>query len=537
MKIFLCALLVVASCSFKKSQLANQKMKGHQELYSEPEEPKLQVLEADEKRVVIAATNDMHGKHNGETVTISDDHNKKDMKFHIGGKEVIKSHFNILRETYKNVVLVDSGDIFSKANALDSVKNFYESNNYDAVTVGLRDFNLKVSSETGSSAKLFQTFAKTSKVPLLLTNLYELKTARGVEWEGTKSHLIKDAGGVKVGIIGLIPDDIVGQTPVNNRVGLFVENMLQSTLRHARLLRSLGAEVIVVLTHQGIDCASELAAGAKLPLMKVNFEPQRENICDLKNVLGVYLERLPPQLVDVVVGGRNHMKMANFVNGTLVMSGFPDGKSFSFAEFIVNGKTKKIVPEKTVVHQPVFFCQEFFKETNDCFHEDESVNHKNKIPAKFLGKPILTETIATNEEVQDKKNGHTKPVAISKSLTQFKADLSYVPKSSGETQLFIMVMKGRELVKILEEDYNHDRKDYWQPSPFLMKDQELTVSISGMELDLNKNYRVLTDLESIQKHRSLIRQVGSYEAEALMNHSWASVEEDSVTSSLAAQSR
>lgn len=535
MKILFCALLVVASCSFKKSQLENQTLKGHQELYSEPEEPKLQKLEVDEKRVIIASTNDLHGNYDAEKNSFSDDQNKQDQKILIGGKDVIKSHFNILRETYKSVVLVDSGDIFSTAKDLDAVKNFYAANDYDAVTVGLRDFNLKVSSDVGSNAELFQKFAKSSKVPLLLTNLYELKTARVVEWEGTKSHIIKDAGGVKVGIIGLIPDDIVAQTPVNNRVGLFVENMLQSTLRHARLLRSLGAEVIVVLTHQGFDCARELASEAKLPLMKVNFEPQRENICDLKNVLGEYMERLPPQLVDVVVGGRNHLKMANFVNGTLVMGGFPDGKSFNYAEFVVNAKTKKIVPEKTVVHQPVFFCQEFFKETNDCFHEDESVNHKPRIPATFLGKPVVTSAVAQTE--RDETLNPSRPLSVSKSLVQFKADLSYVPETSGETQLYIMAISGRNLVKILEEDYNHDRKDHWQPSPFLLKNDELTISIAGLELDLNKNYRVLTDLESMQKHRSLVKQVGHFEAEALMNHSWASVEEDSVSSQLAAQSR
>lgn len=535
MKILLSALLVIASCSFKKSQLENQTLKGHQELYSEPEKPKLQSLGADEKRVIIASTNDLHGNYEAESISFEDDKNKKDLKIKIGGQSVIQDHFRILRETYKNVVLVDSGDIFSKANDLDSVQNFYAKNGYDALTVGLRDFNLKISSDVTSNAQLFQKFAKSSKVPVLLTNLYELKTARVVEWEGTKSHIIKDVNGVKVGIIGLIPDDIVNQTPVNNRVGLYVENMLQSTLRHARLLRSLGADVIVVLTHQGIDCVSELALEAKLPVMKVNFEPQRSKICDLKNVLGEFLERLPRDLVDVVIGGRNHMKMANFVNGTLVMGGFNDGRSFSYAEFVVNTKNKKIVAEKTIAHQPVFFCQEFFKETNDCFHEDESVDHKIRVPATFLGKPIGVANVAMEERIN--VSTPVQPVAVSKTLVQFKADLSYVPESSGETQLFVMAITGRELVKVLEEDYNHDRKDDWQPSPFLLKDEELTISIAGVELDLKKTYRILTDLESLQKHRPLIKQVRNYEAEALMNHSWSSIEEDSVSSQLAAQSR
>src|SRR5690606_1481839 len=102
-------------------------------------------------------------------------------------------------------------------------------------------------------------FARSSSTPLVLSNLIELKTARQVEWKGAVPYVMKDLGDVKVGIIGLLPDDIATLTPVDNRVGLFVEGMLQSTLRQARLLRSLGADIIVVLTHQGIPCGHNQA--------------------------------------------------------------------------------------------------------------------------------------------------------------------------------------------------------------------------------------------------------------------------------------
>mgnify|MGYP001566035102 CR=1 FL=1 len=92
-----------------------------------------------------------------------------------------------------------------------------------------------------------------------------------------------------------------------------IENMLQSTLRYARLLRSLGAEAIVVITPQGLDCGKSLSSEMSLPIHKVNFGPKAK-VCDLQSALGVYLTRLPPHLVDVVVGGRNHQKVANYVN-------------------------------------------------------------------------------------------------------------------------------------------------------------------------------------------------------------------------------
>lgn len=529
--IFSILLALAASCSFKKTQLENQTLKGHEELYSEPEEKKLEGLDEFEKRIVIASTNDLHGNYSANVLEASDG------KIAIGGETVIQNYFSILRDHYKNIVLVDSGDIFSEASKVAQVGKFYDQLKYDAVTVGLRDFNLKVPSQVGRSTKLFQDFSKSTSVPLLLSNLYELKTARTVEWEGTKPYIVKDFDGVRVGIIGLIPDDIVAQTPVHNRVGLFVENMLQSTLRHARLLRSLGADMIVVMTHQGIDCSSQLAEKKNLPLKKVNFEPQKTGICDLKSPLGEYLERLPPNLVDVVIGGRTHNKMANIVNGTLVMGSFPDGMSFNYAEFVINTKTNKIVPEKTVVHQPVMFCHEFFKETNDCFTEDKSVDHKLKVPAKFLGKMISTSGESTDGGNASVTFSHDLK-EIQKRLIAHKADLSYVPESSGQTQLFVMNVTGKDLLQILDEEFNNGKKDQWQPSPYLLKNGEVTITIAGGDLELNKTYRILTDLESIQKHRKLVKRVNRYDSEAIMSASWSSgVDEDVVNVQLAAEVR
>ncbi len=534
-------LLISAACSFKKGQLENQTLKGHEKLYSEPDAPKLSELAPNEKRIVIAATNDTHGQYRPQLITFKDEHQKNLQNTRIGGVDVINSYYKILRENYPNLVMVDSGDIFNSADTINTTRDFYSLLKYDGLSVGLRDFNLKVPASIGNSSNLFQKFAKISDVPLIISNLYDLKTARGVEWEGAKSHHIKDVGGVRVGIIGLIPDDIVEQTPVNNRIGLFVENMLQSTLRHARLLRSLGADVIVVLTHQGLDCYSELASRTKLHPMKLNFEPFKDGICDTKSPLGQYLERLPPQLIDVVIAGRNHQKVANEVNGTLVLSGFPDGKSFSYTELVVDTKNNKIVPAKTVVHQPVLFCHEFFKETNDCFTEDTSVNHKERIPATFLGKPIERDLTLEKKFPglkEDQLSQTLNPFDVSKSLVSFNADLSFVPESSGESQLYVLVLTGRDLLRILEEDYNLNRKDNWQPSPFILKDEELSISISGLELEANKEYRILTDLESLQKHPLLISQFGKIKSESLANYSWSSIHNtDYISSSMAAQVR
>ncbi len=537
-KLLCLVLLFSFACSYKKG---NQIERGHEKLYSEPDAPELSELEPHQKRVVIATTNDIHGNYKPELITFADKHNEAKQHIRVGGVDVVNSYFKILRETYPNFVLVNSGDLLSNTTEIKLVRDYYSFLKYDALTLGLNDFNLKVPADVGTSSNLFKKLSDKNSAPLIISNLYDLKTARGVEWEGTKSHLIKDVGGVRVGIIGLIPDDIANLTPVQNRVGLFIESMAQSTLRHARLLRSLGAEIIVVLTHQGLDCSTELASKKKLPPTKVNFEPLQEGVCETDNLLGQYLERLPPQLVDVVVGGRVPNKMANYIKGTLVVSGFHDGRSFNYVEFTVDTKANRIIPGKTIVHQPVMFCHEFFKDSKDCYTEDSSVNHKERIPATFLGKPIERDLslekrfpgISSDRSAKVKNS-----FEVGEGLKILGADLSYIHDSSGESQLYVMKLKGAVLIKLLEEEYNLGRLTAWSPTPFIVKNNELTLKIAGHEIIRNQDYRLLTDLESLQKHYSLVKLFKSVSSQSFANYSWSSIGNmDQISTALASPAR
>lgn len=380
MKFILFFFFLTISCSHKKS---NQISEGHEELYSEPQIVQSQALNKFEKKIIIASTNDLKGNFSPLTIPVTDSQKRK-VSIRIGGDKALSSYLRILRDTYKDVLLVDSGNIFSEKGNFQEIKKFYERHNYDAFTIGINDLNIR-----SESIQSLKKFARNSNVPLLLSNLYELRTARTVEWKGSKSHLLKDINGVKIGLIGLVPNDTVDFTPTQNRLGLYIEDMLQSTLRHARLLRSIGADIIIVLTNQGVDCNSKLAEIENVPVSKVNFDPHQKNICNLNNSFGEYLNRLPPKLVDVVFGGRNNSKIANYINGMMVIAGYDNGKSFNYAELVINTETKKINHKKSIIHQPVFLCHEFFEETNDCYYEEKSVNHLYKKPAYFLGKKII----------------------------------------------------------------------------------------------------------------------------------------------------
>lgn len=533
MKYIALSLLILSGCSFKKNPLSDQDLEGHEELYSEPTTPKEIELPPNVKRLVIAATNDMEAEYSSQSFKVKDEQQGKVPSIEIGGEDIISKYFNILRDQYKNVVLLDSGDLFSGNSSLKEVQKFYASQNYDAITLGLGDFNLKLPAKMNSYTDFFKTFTQSSKTPLVISNLYELKSARHVEWKGSSPYLLKDVNGIKVGIIGLIPDDIANLTPVDNRIALFVENMLQSTLRQARLLKSLGANLIVVMTHQGLSCGREVAQERKLPLDKVNFDPKKEGVCDLSSPLGSYLERLPPNLVDVVIGGRNHEKVANYVQGTLVLSSFGKGKSFSYAEFFVNTKENTVLKDMTVVHQPVMFCHEFFKETSDCYFKDPSVDHEERIPATFLGKEIIINKnkIKTSRKVLP-------AIDFGKALSELKADIAYTAPSSRSSQLVALKLQGKLLIKILEEDFNGNFQDNWFPSPFHLEKEYLRITLQGEVVDAQKIYTVLADLEGIQSLHNLKKHLLNSKTKALVNQSWSSFPiADTIQTKMAAQRR
>lgn len=530
----LLSLLLAGACSFKKNDLANQTQNGHEELYSEPGKD-VDSEKSGQKRIVIAATNDIGGALGTQAVKIRDRHNKDALHIEIGGADYLSSYMKILRQKYKSVVLVDSGDILpAEADDYSAVQDFYSQLNYDAVVPGLSDLSMRTSAQANPVRK----FSENSTVPVLTSNLYELKTARGVEWKGTSSYQLTEINGIKVGILGLLPDDMTKLTPFNSRVGLYVENMLQSTLHQARRLRSLGAQVIVVLTHQGLDCGTEIAEASKLPLSKVNFEPKKDGVCDLKGPLATYIQRLPAKLVDVVVAGRNHKKTANIINGIAVVSAFDSGKAFSYVEVFVDEKTGKTIPEQIVVHQPVMVCREFFKETNDCYTEDPSVNHKERIPAKFLG-----EAVERDEDVHTKFKKFFDEVSVGRMtspdemMKRTGADIVY-RESSGNTHLTVLELSGTELMNWLERSYNLDNQEAWTPDPFSTKADELELMINGEEISAAKTYKILTDIESLQARKSLHKFITSGNMTTFQELSWKVLPvEDTVNMSAAALSK
>jgi hypothetical protein len=518
------------SCSFKNNPLRNQKSEGHFNLYSKPQIDSREES-PQEIRLVIAATSGLSNNDSTQYFHFEDRHHSGKQEIAIGGLDVIQQYFNILREEYKNILLIDSGNILSP-----DTPSVFDKLKYDAITLGINDFNYKLSKRNSSTELELKNFIKRSKTPVLLSNLIDLKKGIKVEWQGSKSHLLKSIQGINVGIIGVLPDELTKVTPIQNRVGLIVQDMLQATLSEARLLRSLGADVIILLTNQSLECGKSQSMKENLPLNKVNFEPHQSNACDLSSTpLGVFLQRLPHQLIDVVVTGRNKTKVANFINSTLVIGGFEDPQSMIYAELFFDKTTKSLRPEKSILHQPVTFCRYFFKETQDCFFEDQSINHKNKSPALFLGKEIIN----SQDPISRKKILNNK-VDFQLTLNKLSGDIIVKPRIPSYSQLTSLNVSGHLLLEILEEEYNLNHHHKWYPLEFRVESDYLKIYLNKKLIKKDMTYKVIGDIETFNQLRDLKALRESYHDTSLAHLAWVdflSISEDKISSRLSSSKK
>ena len=206
------------------------------------------------------------------------------------------------------------------------------------------------------------------------------------------------------------------------------------------------------------------------------------------------------------------------------MGNFGDGQSFSYAELYVEAKSKKLRKEKTVVHQPIMFCHEFFKETNDCYHEDTSVDHKIRVPAKFLGLPVLPDssleekfkTYLTTKVLKTNRA----PANVQPIMDLHEGNITYKGKGSQNSKLLLVHVTGTELHALLENDYNNGLAGNWKPSPFKVEENSLTLSVQGSVIESAQTYTILASLEDLQGHLELKKFIGRASNKSLNNVSW-----------------
>ncbi|AEI39524.1 5'-nucleotidase C-terminal domain-containing protein [Paenibacillus mucilaginosus] len=259
----------------------------------------------------ILTTNDIHGH-----IEVGFDTKRKQAQ---GGIETLGGIVNDFRSVNpEGTVVVDGGDawqgtLISNTTNGQSVMDSMADVEYDAAAIGNHEFDF-------GRDVLIENIKK-AEFPILGANIIDDKTGKRVEW--AQPYAIVEKAGLKIGIIGLATPQTKTTTKSTNIEGLTFADPVPYAKELAAELRAQGADLVIVTSHLPgeQDAKSQEIMG---------------ELVDLANGTGA-------TLLDAIVGGHSHRRVAGHVNGVPVV----EAQSWLYAvghiQLFVDRDTKKVV--------------------------------------------------------------------------------------------------------------------------------------------------------------------------------------------------
>ena len=329
---------------------------------------------AEPVHVVIVSTTDLHGWFAG--------HNDK---VPYGGLPVFASYVDALRaENAGRVVLVDSGDLFQgtlESNLFEGepVVRGYNAIGYAAAAVGNHEFDYGplgpdvVASKPGEDPLgALKRNASMATFPFLSANITEKATGRAPSW--LKPSTIVNAGGAKLGIIGLSTPDTPNTTLAPNVASLDFGDPLAATIREAKALRTAGADAVIVIAHFGGRCLD-------------TSNPQDPSSCEKDQDVMRYLSALPAGTIDAFFGGHTHAEVRHFISGTPASEAASYSRLFGTMDLWIDARKHAVVADRTTIRPLTTICPSYFAGTETCDPKKAPAN-ETLVPATFEGKTI-----------------------------------------------------------------------------------------------------------------------------------------------------
>lgn len=386
----------------------NQTTEGHFRLYTYPEKfkryfevykEKVETIKDLDKKsekpryeeIVIVSINDFQGKLKPQEINYLDRAQNTNHKINIGGIAAYKAYFQILKNKLKNNVhFISSGSLFSETSNPSKIIFYMNYLGIDVAGIGVSDFSLKYN--YNYLVYLNEIFRKAKFAPLL-SNAFDLRNNDPIDFRNILSSTIKIAGQTSIGYISLIAPKQVGMIESKKLTGIYFEKLPVKIIKLSNELRKQGADIIVALISEGIDCTSQQSQELNIDENKVNFLEENANVCEkFNNETIEALKQIPPNYLDVVFTSGKDSKVANFINGYPVLQNFANGTDFSWVKLTYDHKQKAVVKERTQILQPVRTCHQFFRETEDCYTKEVLRNVEIK-KAKFLNNKIKIDPI------------------------------------------------------------------------------------------------------------------------------------------------
>ncbi len=190
-----------------------------------------EVEEIDLVNLTIVHTNDIHGRVEGDDSII--------------GFPRLASYIKELKAENPNVLVIDAGDAIHGTTLVnlsqgEAMINLMNAVNYDAMAPGNHDFNYGYD-------RLVE-LSKIAEFPILAANVIPVEGEMDLA-----EYVIKEIGGLKVGIFGLATEETVYKSHPKNTEGVNITDPIAKAKELVERLEVEEVDMIIAVCHLGLD--------------------------------------------------------------------------------------------------------------------------------------------------------------------------------------------------------------------------------------------------------------------------------------------
>ncbi len=286
------------------------------------------------QKVVVIFTNDVHGGiDQSEATFINPDFPPKLGGGAIAGRYILQQR-ELARKNGWGFLLIDAGDIYqgTPLGTLTegaAIIEYMNTVQYDAMALGNHDFD--------NGWQNLKRLAELAQFPFLAANLYRQSTGELAEF--VKPYIIKEFGGVKIGLIGITLSTTPSMSFPDNIADLDFRSEVEALRQYVPEIRAQGVNTIIAVTHTWL--AYDPKAAYLEMLAKIKNTPEALG----KGGNALEIAYLVPG-IDIMYTGHLHRGFykpwEEPINHTLIFQNYANGSNLGHVNFYLHRQTGKL---------------------------------------------------------------------------------------------------------------------------------------------------------------------------------------------------